>query len=665
MQELKWIASTFLATTLLLGGCGGGSDALGVSTSSVHFSALYLDAPPPDQHVILTVHDSNAAAVGAAYTHGRSPPSWLAANALTPVSGKPGTYDLDLSIIRTDITPGKASTVLTVGTADANGNVLATQDIAIDYTLVNRLVVTTPPITVNTILGGAAPATSSIAVVANGLSYMATSNTGWLKVPAGTQTGSGNIAIQTDTTGLSPGKYVGTVTLTDTAKSSDTATLEVTLFIDSNRVEVSRYGVGLSSFPGGGNLTQSITVSSANGRSDLPWQAMSDQPWLTATLAGTSSDSLTLTANPSGLTPNTAYIAHVIVTSNDSGIANQQIIRVGLWVGSTAPSQADITLPSYGSRSWVIASDPAAPFVYVAPAQMYSRDPAVYVYNIFTGALVHSYATDLTAVSAIALSNDGSTLFYPNSTSIVSFNTDTMTTSTSYPGYAMAGAGSGYSTGVSSYAAPDNHPVFVTGYGDLYDLEQSKTVGTGVVAPGNYYSVPRSPVTSPNQKDTYLLASGGSVTHHVRYHYSSAADTVFAAPLVAPQNNGSQSVIVSPRSDHIALFTGWSTSAAAFRIVDAQSGVDIKVINAPLYTNANMVGFTGDHRFVADGTSSGLNLMAWTYDDDGTLVSTSVVGNSGTSSILGSAVSGDGSRYAAVISTDNQATLALRNIPLP
>ncbi len=175
----------------------------------------------------------------------------------------------------------------------------------------------------------------------------------------------------------------------------------VSLTLEANRLVVETRGIGLSARPDRSVLSRSVRVFSSVQRTDVPWAAHSDQAWLQVTPAGTTGNALIITADPSGLSGETTHFATVTITSPDASVENQQEIRVGLHVTSQMPIQAT---QSVAARH--LAASPTEPLVAVSDGS-----PTLRFYNILSGALVRTLATDSVCLNALVFSGDGRTLF--------------------------------------------------------------------------------------------------------------------------------------------------------------------------------------------------------------------------------------------------------------
>jgi len=298
-----------------------------------------------------------------------------------------------------------------------------------------KLTFTVNPLTVNLstnplTLGGSdgtgsdtASETLTVSPLSSSATWAATvsSETGgsWLSIGSGSGTltaaqNSANFTLAADVSALQGGTYTATVDVAITIGGEVIHhALPVTLNRSAEKLLVGSYGVAFSKFPSSSLLTRTVAVYDTDGTTTVPWTATSDSSWLTVTPSGTTganaaAASLTLTANPTGLTADQEHIAIVTVSTTDGVISNQEQIRVGLWVGSTDPVAASVTppAPSNLQNPPAIATDPVEPYAFLSEG-----DTGVLVYNVYTGALVTTYTNVGQSVGAMAVSDDGATLY--------------------------------------------------------------------------------------------------------------------------------------------------------------------------------------------------------------------------------------------------------------
>ncbi len=168
------------------------------------------------------------------------------------------------------------------------------------------------------------------------------------------------VTVRADPSGLAPGIYRGTVTITPTATEilPDVFPMVIPVALTVTASPSAKTTVGYMIFTQpGGILTQTETVRSdiVPGAFTVSVLTGGDGNWLTATPgSGTSPAAVTVTANPAGLAPGT-YSGHVVI----QGSGNAQIIETLLFVYSGLRLQTDdIYLRFGGSGTQVVSVRP-------------------------------------------------------------------------------------------------------------------------------------------------------------------------------------------------------------------------------------------------------------------------------------------------------------------
>lgn len=515
------IASAAVALLAACGGGGGGGGGGGtpdlpagsftVSTNSVTFAAKRTKAAPPTQTVRLHLQDNRAASVGAAYVAPNTQPDWLGVN----MTGASPDYNLNLSILGTHRPSGTYTAVLTVGTADASGNILRTQNIQISFTVTDPISVTSPALTAGFVLGHSTNATSATLTVEAPASeqWNITSNVPWISLSAANGTGTAQVTATLSSDDLSIDTHTGMVTVTNANDSADTASVPATITVaeptltlpvgpviiggadgldrndallefrldtgtnqhpwtavavsgaenclhlpeetgqvagaartlvlhpfrdhaqlganeatvtitatvngltisrsvpvvfnkEGDWLRTSAVGVALSSFPSREVVTRSIQVTTTQGTAGREWTAVSNADWLSVTTSGFTGEDLILTADPAGLAPDTQHYAIVSVAPVDGDVIGDEQIRVGFWVGSTDPADADVS----GVFPYV-AANPVEPLIYA-----HNGGTAIAVFDAYTGALSDTFNTSVADAGDMTLSADGLHLFVNDDT---------------------------------------------------------------------------------------------------------------------------------------------------------------------------------------------------------------------------------------------------------
>jgi hypothetical protein len=291
---------------------------------------------------------------------------------------------------------------------------------------------------------------------------------GWLTASAAGGTAGGqqsaSVSLGFDRSKVTAGLYSGTARFDAVVKGvTVSASAPVTLKLESQRLFPEYEGVALSSFPSRNTLSRSIKVTSTSGRAGVPWTAVSDQPWLTVTPSGVTGDSLTLTADSVSLEKDRQHVAVVTLSSSDPAIERSEHVRVGMWVGSTDP--ANVLSDGIPLSSAWLAVNPVEALAYSV-----RYGDAIYVYNVYTGALVDEFSVaGLDSAGGVGVSGDGRLLFAGDSGNGRTFVLDAVTGAfvRSYAGTPVFD----FARGGFVYARPNGHATLITAAGDFYDLE--------------------------------------------------------------------------------------------------------------------------------------------------------------------------------------------------
>jgi len=273
------------------------------------------------------------------------------------------------------------------------------------------------------------------------------------------------VTLTPDRTGRLGGTYSGSIGFTVTINGDSLLGLvNVGFNLDSHKLLVDGNGVAFTKTPSLSKLTQTLRVRDNFGLA-TPWTASSDQTWLTTTPSGTADGDLALTADPTGLSPDSLNLATVTITSSDTSVENTEKVRVGLWVGSTDP---DPTTTISGLAFAQIAADPIRPYVYVAVGK------DVRIYNVYTGSALTSIpnATPVQA-GTMTVSHDGSTLFVLDAVldEILPIDLDTLTVGTAFPENSLVTPPS------IAYTRIDGAPVVFFGGGPIINVSNRIALG--------------------------------------------------------------------------------------------------------------------------------------------------------------------------------------------
>jgi len=270
-----------------------------------------------------------------------------------------------------------------------------------------------------------------------------------------------------DRSQLVGGTYSGQINVTATVGALTlTQTLPVTYNAEANRLSVAAAGVGFLSMPGRSVLTRTVRVYNTLGRTDVPWTASSDSSWLTATTSGVTGGDITLTANPAGLPLDTTQFATVTVKSSDTTVENQQTIRVGLNLRSTAAAALSVS-----ASGRFIAASPVEPIVFVVDA-----NGKVVGYDVRDGTVKRTF-TSVVNPGKLVVGPDGTRLYVYDQTNLQVDELDAVTGTVLHT---YGSPSSGAIGGGLIVARPAGYTLLVTPSGLTYDL----AAGTPYPAPG-------------------------------------------------------------------------------------------------------------------------------------------------------------------------------------
>lgn len=444
----RFIAVMILAVlglTACGGGGGGGASANGdfqLSATSMQFSGTVGQSYILPQMLMMNSIGSGAHYIGAGTPDGRSLPSWLSVSSLSSGNG------FLVSVSAWGLPAGTQSTVLRVGTGDQNGNLMSYKDVPIAFTLTGvgstptRIPGTSPTPTTApsaTLVPTPSASPSSIATPVPQLNLSATSVTlggangrehaaaqplsistnvygvyGWsvqskpdwlqLSKPLGTLTqAADSFSLSADLSKLAVGSQSGDLVLQAVVNGSTLSkTVAVKANLDQRKLIASETGIALSKTPSWSRLSSSVTVRDNFGTGS--WTATSDQSWLKVTASGNSGESLTVTADPTGLSQDVIRTAKVTIASN-SGAASETVV-VGLWNGSSTPSSV---VSVSGAYKYVVA-DPVRPLAYAN-----NGGSAITIFNVYSGSSVGTIDVTGATLGHMEISPDGKRLYAINS----------------------------------------------------------------------------------------------------------------------------------------------------------------------------------------------------------------------------------------------------------
>ena len=297
------------------------------------------------------------------------------------------------------------------------------------------------------------------------------------------------------------------------------------------------------------------------------------------------------------------------MSSADSSIVNQEVIRVGFTVGSTDPQALiDIT----GVTATNVVASPVEPWVFVGSGIAAS---SLYVYDTNTGALLHTYSASIHSnVSALAISGDGLTLFVLDASSSTTatiwvLDAATGTVQTSYA------AAASFLLPTLAYARPDGHAVLMNVLGGtVIDLATGNSFAAGMDGP--------EVSVRADQRMVYMQDTGYSPStisvYEMRYSNLSGVGLIFqqvesGTNYMEPRSNG-QDIALSFDGSSLYVANG---APYEFDVLDPVTLLVTRSLPGVAYPGNVETCWNG---LVATGSQSEINMAGdsiWVYDAHG------------------------------------------------
>jgi hypothetical protein len=462
----------------------------------------------------------------------------------------------------------------------------------------------------------AVPLQLSLNTGANAFAWASTASSFVQAAPAAGSASAAPLAVTLTpvSSGLVGGTYTGSVNFSAQVNGDTvTAAVPLTFNLDAHKLLVDGNGVAFASTPSLSSVSRTLRVRDNFGRSTA-WSAASSQPWLTATASGTadgtSSADLALAVDPAQLAllaPDNLYLATVTITSPDSSVENTEIVRVGLWVGSTTPAAPPTSISA--SYSYV-AADPIRPYAYLTGPS----GGDVQIYNVYSESQVGTIPAVAAQAGDMAVSHDGSTLWVIDTTNfkIVPVNLDTHSVGT---------------------------PIAV-GYPPLY-LEYARTDGTGLVISGTgqiFNAATRAayaPTFSGGYYGNVVVSAARNGTRLCTIDTGLSPYSIACYPLDATSANGGQLLLgasaggafgVGSNGKDVAVNADGTRAYAAsgapyeFDVYDAATMSVVQHLPGNAYPNA--VEVASDGRIFAGAFVWYDPVDVWVYNPGGTLLAT-------------------------------------------
>ena len=283
---------------------------------------------PAAQTVSLTAASGNGSVALSSIT---ANVGWLR---ITPASSVP-------AMLQVSINPGPLTTGTLTGdilvTAVGSPDVSLQIPVTITVTAAPQFTATPASLAFNYQIGGAAPASQSIALASGSvpLNFTATSPGNWLQLSPQRGTTPGSVLVTANPAGLPAGTYGGTINV-NTFGVSNSAAVAVTLTITAPPQITIAPSQLFFAIPVGGTAPAPLTLTVTSNDGPLAFTAAAGSIWLGVTpTSGTAPATLAVSVIPAGLSIGT-YNGTIDITQ--AGSAVPQMILVTLQVGSGGPT---------------------------------------------------------------------------------------------------------------------------------------------------------------------------------------------------------------------------------------------------------------------------------------------------------------------------------------
>jgi len=218
--------------------------------------------------------------------------------------------------------------------------------------------------TFNSVEGAINPDPQDLTIFNDGagtLNWTVSDNASWLSLDPASGTDVGNVSVAVDITGLSPNTYGATITITDPAATNSQVDIPVELVISPAPVPTIAFSPATISFTateGASNPADQDLSISNSGEGTLNWTVSDNADWLSLDpTSGTDAGMVTLSADITGLTPDTYYAA---VTITDPAATNNPVeVPVQLTIEAAPVPTIAVTPTSFTFSATEGAGNPA------------------------------------------------------------------------------------------------------------------------------------------------------------------------------------------------------------------------------------------------------------------------------------------------------------------
>lgn len=442
--------------------------------------------------------------------------------------------------------------------------------------------------------------TQMVSFSGSDVNWTASADEAWVTLDTTSGTGNGVLNVGVDTAALTTGEYTATLTIADTDSNfNQSLDVLITAKVEPRMISAERRGVALTSTPSLSNTSTSFKINDNSGE-NIAWSALSDAAWLAVTPSGQTGTDVTLTANGSGLAVDTLHMANVTINSSDSFAKNTEVVKVGFWVGASAPNATDTITGVFDE----IITDPVRPYAYV-----HKGGSQIEVYNIHTAAVIATISsTSVARAGDMAISHDGATLYVYDETNqnVGEINLET---------YADVKSWDTGQVDRITYGRVDNRPFLFASNGAMIDLTSGDDYSLNLRF---YDTFDGNLDVSRNGEKLCGINSGTSPysldCYRLKYSYLNEGNLDFTHIGGVAHGSGSNGsdVAVTPDGSHVYAASG---APYVFLRFDAETMQKDQELPADAYPNNVELGSDG---LLYGGISGSYGpLDAWIYNANG------------------------------------------------
>ena len=368
---------TFMA--LVLQACGGSGDKgptyeISADVTDIKFSTEFRHVS--DKTIAINV-SFNGAGLLVGFSPEVQPAPWLK---YRTESISENTATIYLDVVNSEFfAPQFLETKIRLTTGNEDSFEFVHHDIDVSL-LIWQLDTNTDLVSFRGTFGDIEMATQTVEIISESNSWTAEVDVDWLSLDITSGTGNGTLVVTPTLTNFSAeGLQKANIIITETT-TLETKKLPVELGLDNVYLFADQANIAFSNTLNIQTIQKTLTIAT-NKISDVPWQAITDAPWLTLqTIEGT--NQLTITADPSLVPDNAITSAIIKVNAVEDLSIISETISVYLYRNDVMVENNKVDALIVNNNTML--SSPTLPYVYVG------IDNELRVYHQYTAELINT-----------------------------------------------------------------------------------------------------------------------------------------------------------------------------------------------------------------------------------------------------------------------------------